>query len=132
VVNILRAAMGFSPDKRDNKMHRKFSLSVCILMGFVLLSMFSCKAKYLEVQAKYDKAKQKKKELAVENKQLKKEISLLSDSLNVIVSGYNNLKPYNDQVTAIEKLKKNFLEKRVPYYLDMKKRQTENPKSKKR
>jgi hypothetical protein len=110
---------------------KKYKIAVFILAGFFLLTLFSCKTKYLEIQSKFEKAKLKKRELEVENKSLKKEIALLSDSLSVLVDTYNELKPYNEQINEIEGLKKDFLDNRVPYYLELKKRQTEKPKNKK-
>jgi hypothetical protein len=72
---------------------------------------------------KYEKTKQKKNETEAENKQLIKEIVVLNDSLSVMIEEYQNLKPYNEQITEIESLKKEFLHTRVPYYLELKKRQ---------
>jgi hypothetical protein len=88
-----------------------------------LLCQASCKTKYLEVQKAYDKAKQKKTALEAENEALLADISLLNDSLNVIVWQKIDQQPYPEQFREIEALKKEFLRSRVPYYLDMKKRQ---------
>jgi hypothetical protein len=95
----------------------------------VALSFCSCKAKYLEIEAGYQKAKEKKKELETENKQLVKSNALLADSLSIVVEDYGNLKTYSVQISEIEGLKKEFLRTRVPYYIEIKKRLAEKPKS---
>jgi hypothetical protein len=98
-------------------------------VAMATLFLCSCKAKYLEVEAKYQKAKEKKKELEAENRQLVKDNAHLADSLSVIVEDYGNLKTYSVQISEIEGLKKEFLRTRVPYYIEIKKRQAEKPKS---
>ena len=99
------------------------------LMGLTLFSMFSCKTKYLELQEKYERSKQRKAALEQENVRLVKDIAILSDSLSVLVPDYYNYKKYQEQISEIERLKKDFLYKKVPYYLELKKRQKEKSKS---
>jgi hypothetical protein len=113
-------------------MKRYVRYFVCFAAGMVLLSFASCKVKYLETQLRYEKAKLKKLELETENKALKTDIAYLNDSLTVMVADYNDLKPYNEQIKEIAALKKEFLRTRVPYYLEMKKRQAEQPKKNKK
>jgi len=101
-----------------------------LLMLIMLLS--SCKAKYLELEARYQKARTKKTETEKENKILKAEIAQLSDSLYVVSKSWDNQNELHDQVLEIEGLKKEFLQKKVPFYLQMKNRQAAPAKPKKK
>jgi hypothetical protein len=103
----------------------------CCLVFCMLAVLPGCKAKYLELQSQYQKAKQKKTELEKENKTLISEISVLADSLVIIKKDLETNKLYASQIFEIEKLKKNFLFIRVPYYLAEKKRQEIPVKNKK-
>ncbi len=93
--------------------------------------LFSCKTKYLEMEAKLDKARTRKAEMEKENRALKSELAKLSDSLSVVEQRCEERALLYNQVITMEALKKEFLEHKVPYYLQMKQRQQKNNKSKK-
>jgi hypothetical protein len=95
----------------------------CCLVIFTLAVLPGCKTKYLELQSQYQKAKLKKTELEKENKKLTSEIKILKDSLSVVKTGLEANKLYVSQIHEIELLKKDFLLKRVPYFVAEKKRQ---------
>jgi hypothetical protein len=111
--------------------------SICQRWGFpgllvLALLLSSCKAKYLEMESRYVKARVKKTELDKENKALKTENEQLSDSLLQVKNSWDNQEDLYVQTKEIEALKKTFLLKKAPYYLQMKTRQAQPVKPKKK
>jgi FtsZ-binding cell division protein ZapB len=94
------------------------------------LTLPSCKAKYLELQAQVDKARRKKLELEKENRDLKKSNTVLADSLKQLIQDYEAIKPVAEQFISIAEAKKAFLKNRLPYYLSIKQRQALNTRKK--
>jgi predicted RND superfamily exporter protein len=106
---------------------------ISLMVTLILLLVFSsCKVKYLELESKYQKARQKKAEMEQENRALKTEIALLADSLTIVKASIEDQVTLHAQTMEMESLKKEFLQKKVPYYLQMKKRQTSSTKTKKK
>ena len=103
-------------------MHRYSIYGTLVLILFGLL-LCSCKAKYLEIEAAYNKARQKKTEMEKENRDLKAENVALKDSLDLKVENYRAITEFSKQVFEIEQSKKKFLEEGVPHYLELKKTQ---------
>lgn len=113
------------------KLHTRHRIGLMVTLVLLLL-LPSCKAKYLELESRMQKARQKKAEMEKENRNLKTEIAFLSDSLAGVRLSCEDQMALHTQVKAMEALKKEFLLKKVPYYLEMKKRQTPVTKSKKK
>lgn len=103
---------------------------MAISIFITLILQTSCKAKYLEVKAQYDKAMDKKPILLKENRQMKKDLVLIRDTVRSTVEYYNKMKVYGTEFTSIENMKKEFLDNKVNYYLEIKKRQAKPVKKK--
>jgi predicted RND superfamily exporter protein len=100
----------------------------CLLLGLALTALPSCKAKYLELDAQYQKARQKKTDMEKEIRTMKNDNKVLADSLAVLKAEYAIQESFSKQILETEVLKKNFLEKKVPYYQAMQKRQQKKNK----